>query len=370
MQTHVKLDRLKSLFQAFKRHDEAAFMSVAESIIFEELAANHHGSASELKQALGLQNGSTRLGVTGQLSSLPKDRRQGEDLLFLDESSVSAERLFLNRDTCSKIHRVLDEQRHRSLLAKYGYGPKSKLLFWGPPGCGKSLTARYLAAELGLPLAVLRISSVISSFVGDTATHIQKVFSRAAQTPMVLLLDEVDAIGKNRDDPNDVGELKRVVNGLLQAVDTFKSGNSLMVAASNHQHLLDPALWRRFDDVVQFPLPDEDSRLRFMQALLNGVQTDGPIAPISARMKGLSYAEIERVCIEAVKTMILEERNLLMISDLVTQFRNWKGSIESAKLKPPGVGPSGSLANPQKTQPIAPRSPASGRHKKVGARKR
>jgi SpoVK/Ycf46/Vps4 family AAA+-type ATPase len=334
MHTQVKIDRLKALFQAFSQKNESAFIRTAESIILEELAANHHAGASELKRALTPQNGSSRIATTGQVNPLPKDRRQGEDLLFFDQSPILTERLILNPPTHSKISRVLDEQRRRTVLAKFGYLPKSKLVFWGPPGCGKTLTARYLAKELGLPLAVLRISAVISSFVGDTAAHIQRVFTRAAQTPMVLLLDEVDAIGKNRDDPNDVGELKRVVNGLLQAIDNFKGMDSLLIVASNHQHLLDPALWRRFDDIVPFPIPDNASRLRFLRMLLSGVQFQGTVALVSAQMDGLSYAEIEHISVETVKTMILEDRSTLEPPDLLAEIRNWKQSIGNAKQKP------------------------------------
>jgi len=333
MHTQVKIDRLKALFQAFSQKNDSAFIRTAESIILEELAANHHADASELKRALTLHNGS-RVTTTGQVNALPKDRRQGEDLLFFDQAPILNERLILNASTYSKINRVLEEQRRRTILAKYGYLPKSKLVFWGPPGCGKTLTARYLAKELGLPLAVLRISAVISSFVGDTAAHIQRVFTRAAQTPMVLLLDEVDAIGKNRDDPNDVGELKRVVNGLLQAIDNFKGMDSLLIVASNHQHLLDPALWRRFDDIVPFPIPDNASRVRFLRVLLSGVQFQGTVELVSTQMEGLSYAEIEHISVEAVKTMILEDCSALKPLDLLAEIRNWKQSIGDAKQEP------------------------------------
>jgi AAA+ superfamily predicted ATPase len=134
-----------------------------------------------------------------------------------------------------------------------------------------------LAHELGLPVGVVRLNAVISSFLGDTASHLHRVFNLANTTPMVLLLDEVDAVGKNRDDPNDVGELKRVVNSLLQAMDTFDSSKSIIIAASNHQYLLDPALWRRFDALIEFPLPGKTEREIYLQRLLNGVEFDGSL---------------------------------------------------------------------------------------------
>jgi SpoVK/Ycf46/Vps4 family AAA+-type ATPase len=268
-----------------------------------------------------------------RLAVLPKDRRAGQDLLFFDETPVKPEALVLSETTSRHIARLLEEHRKRNQLERFGYKPKAKLLFWGPPGCGKTFTARYLASELGLPIAVLRLSSVISSFVGDTAAHIHGVFTRAAATPMLLLIDEADAIGKNRDDANDVGELKRVVNSLLQAIDSFRASHSVLVLASNHQYLLDPALWRRFDDVVEFPMPDAAARARLLRILLNGVRFSGSLNNIVKSMGSMSYADVERSTIEAVKTMILEERSDLREGDVLAEARALKVSLAKAKLK-------------------------------------
>jgi AAA+ superfamily predicted ATPase len=215
-------------------------------------------------------------------------------------------------------------------LQKYGYGPKTKLLFWGPPGTGKTLTAHLLAYELGLPIAVLRLNTVISSFLGDTAAHLHRVFSRANSMPMVLLLDEFDAIGKNRDDPHDVGELKRVVNSLLQAMDAFRGTQSILIAASNHQYLLDPGLWRRFDDIVEFPLPSLDERRRLLCLLLNGVQSEFSAAEIGTKMAHLSQADIEHVVKESVKTMILQGREYLRSRDIKDELKLRRSALTAA----------------------------------------
>jgi hypothetical protein len=331
MQAAINVDKLKVLFQSFREKDDLAFVRAAESIILQELAANHHASATELRRSLM----ATPLQETQpmHLAVLPKDRRAGQDLLFFDETPVKPEALVLSETTSKHIARLLEEHRKRNQLERFGYKPKAKLLFWGPPGCGKTFTARYLAAELGLPIAVLRLSSVISSFVGDTAAHIHGVFTRAAATPMLLLIDEADAIGKNRDDANDVGELKRVVNSLLQAIDSFRASHSVLVLASNHQYLLDPALWRRFDDVVEFPMPDAASRARLLRNLLNGVRFSGSLSKIVKSMGSMSYADVERSTIEAVKTMILEERSDLREGDVLAEARALKVSLAKAKLK-------------------------------------
>jgi SpoVK/Ycf46/Vps4 family AAA+-type ATPase len=323
--------QLKRLFQAFKERDDVAFYRAAESLIADELAANHHALAQELQQALGKQP-LKQIAQNG-LRLLPKDRRSGEDLVILEESSIDSTQIVFNQETKAKIERVLDEHRQRQKLAKYGYLPKTKLLFWGPPGCGKTFTAKYLAYELGLPVGVLRLSAVISSFLGDTASHLQRVFNLANTTPMVLLLDEVDAVGKNRDDPNDVGELKRVVNSLLQAMDSFDSSKSIVIAASNHQYLLDPALWRRFDDLIEFSLPTKTEREFYLQRLLNGVYFDGSLEYIAKNMSSLSYADIQRITIEAIKTMILEGREQLQSQDISEQLKAFKKASSEARTK-------------------------------------
>jgi SpoVK/Ycf46/Vps4 family AAA+-type ATPase len=323
--------QLKRLFQAFKERDDNTFYRAAEAVIADELLANHHAFAQELQQALGRQP--MKQTTENGLRLLPKDRRSGDDLVFLEESVVDSTKVVFNQETKGKIERVLDEHRKRQQLGKYGYLPKTKLLFWGLPGCGKTVTAKYLAYELGLPVGVVRLNAIISSFLGDTASHLQRVFNLANTTPMVLLLDEVDAVGKNRDDPNDVGELKRVVNSLLQAMDSFDSSKSIIIAASNHQYLLDPALWRRFDALIEFPLPGKTEREIYLQRLLNGVNFDGSLEYIGKNMSSLSYADIQRITVEAIKTMILEGRENLQSQDISEQLKAFKKVTSEAQIK-------------------------------------
>jgi SpoVK/Ycf46/Vps4 family AAA+-type ATPase len=332
MRTTIQTEKLRHLFQAFRDGNEPGFTRVAEGIISEELAANHYSAATDLQRALGkgkeeMDNGAK----VAQLTALPpKDRRNGEDLLwFVDVQTPPV--VFMAAGTEKQLARVLEEHRRQQVLQKHGYSPKTKLLFWGPPGCGKTLTARYLASELGLPLAVVRLDAIISSFLGDTASHLQKVFARANSTPMVLLLDEADALAKQRDDPNDVGELKRVVNSFLQGMDGFTSRRSILIAASNHQYLFDPALWRRFDDVIEFGPPDLPKREAFIKYLLNGVRFEGGLKDAAAKMAALSYADIEHIVVEAVKTMLLAEGETLQTQALLAELRSWKASVQRAR---------------------------------------
>lgn len=307
-------------------------MRVAESIIAEELAANHYNSATELQRALGKDGEPMANGLKLAEASVisPKDRRNGEDLLWMSDSTAMPVVIF-SPDTERKISRVLEEHRRGDVLRKHGYTPKTKLLFWGPPGCGKTLTAQYLAHEVGLPLGIVRLNAVISSFLGDTASHLHKIFTRVNSSSMVLLLDEADAIAKHRDDPNDVGELKRIVNSFLQALDAFSNTRSILIAASNHQYLFDPALWRRFDDVIEFPYPEAQQRQALLKYLLNGLHFEGEISGLVEKMSTLSYADIEHIVVEAVKTMLLADRKTLCARDVIAELQTWKKSLRTAQ---------------------------------------
>lgn len=314
----ASFDLLSQLFQAFREHDDSAFRRVAKNIIDDEIGAKNHSRAKVLQDALGAiekkSNGHT-------LAALPKDRRFGSQLFEIHQPCEQQQREpLLATDARRQIARVIDERRNQLKLASHGYKPKSRLLFWGPPGCGKTMTAHYLATQLQLPVALVRWHAVVSSFLGESTAHLQQLFDAASHTPMVLLLDEFDTVGKDRDDPNDVGELKRIVNGLLQAMDSFRNTESLVIAASNHQYLLDPAIWRRFDDVICFPFPTQTARLEFVHDTLNGIVSDLSHEVLAKKFNGRSFADIERVLIEAVKTAILDDRDRLTQRDLSEQL--------------------------------------------------
>lgn len=331
----MRNDQLLALFRAFGERQDTTFIKIAEGIIAEELAANHHAFATELRTAIEKGKASSHpQRPPREMQSLPKDRRNGEQLITYHEPTVSQEQIILTKSSSKKIARILEEHRNQRLLAQHGYKPKRKILFWGPPGCGKTFTANFIAHELGISMGTIRLNAVISSFLGDTATHIQRVFDLADSRPMVLLLDEIDAIGKNRDDRNDVGELKRVVNSLLQAMDAFASRDSILIAASNHQYLLDPAIWRRFDDLVHFPLPTESERQQYLQMLLNGVSFTGSFRQIARILSSLSFADIEKIVLEAVKSMILRGDSSLPAADIAEHNRALREDLSAAKGKP------------------------------------
>lgn len=313
------LHPLLRLFRAYREQNQAAFRKAAESIIADELAANHHAFANELRSALGNPTNQPSDSIRG-MSVVPRTKPNVEQLFTIYHEPASTQHLMLEVETKKRIDRVIQERQNAKKLARHGYSPKSKLLFWGPPGCGKTLTAHYLANQFNMRVGVVRLSSLISSLLGDTAARIQQVFDVAQDTPMVLLFDEFDAVAKSRDDQHDVGELKRVVNSLLQAMDTFVAKESILIGASNHQYMLDPAIWRRFDDVITFAKPSPAIRASYISHQLNGVVFTGALPKLVKSMSGLSFAEIEQVLVEAVKTMILADRKELLMHDITEQL--------------------------------------------------
>ena len=298
---------LKQLIRSGTEGDLDAFHGVAKQVIVEERQKQHHLLADDLEAILyGHVRAPSSPALRRLAETVPEDRERGIPLLALREPVRGLDDVVLSPRNLSMVEEILREHNREEVLKAHGLRPSDRVLLCGPPGCGKTLTAEAIASELGRPLAVVRTDSVVSSFLGETAANLRKVFDFAAPSPMVVLFDEFDAVGKEREDASEHGELRRVVNAVLQMLDSY-DGRSLIVAATNHEGMLDSAVWRRFEEVLFLKPPTAAELRRLLAVKLRGVRREFEIGEIVSRgwFKGAAHADVERIVRRAVKEMVL-----------------------------------------------------------------
>ncbi len=219
------------------------------------------------------------------------------------------------------LEQILSERRHFDELTEHGLSPTRSIIFTGPPGVGKTLAARWIARELHRPLLTLDLSAVMSSFLGRTGANVRHVLDYAKSVDGVLLLDELDSIAKRRDDATDVGELKRLVTVLLQEIDDWPS-TGLLIAATNHAGLLDPAVWRRFEMRVEFPMPNDASIRQAVERFLGKNKASSAWHEVLAvALRGLSFSDIEREVMSARRSAVTRSAPLEDALSTVVQSR-------------------------------------------------
>jgi SpoVK/Ycf46/Vps4 family AAA+-type ATPase len=322
---------VKRLFTAFSRQDEDEFYQFAEEYINLQKRKKHNIVAKELKEAL--YDHGTKFNIRENRYKtnmpIPRDNDNGFPLFEIKEYYLAWEQLILPDETKHILTQIVDENQASEVLATYNLKPKNKVLFCGEPGTGKTFSAQVLSSVLQLPLIIVRFDAIISSYLGETATNLRKVFDFAENGRWVVLFDEVDVIGKNRDDHHETGEIKRVVNNFLQMLDNFES-DSLVIAATNHPHILDPAIWRRFDEVVNFEVPDETSRLQILQLYLKSIKKDEDIdlGLLSKKTERFTPSDLEAMCKEAMKYAIVSGRDVLVEKDLQFAYSRFVDRLE------------------------------------------
>lgn len=225
------------------------------------------------------------------LSAKPVDQESRMEMVDVESVLPGDVDLIFSDFLRSEIDGVVTMRRKRDILAHHGIDAQNYLLLYGPPGCGKTSIARYIAEQTGLPLVTARLDSLVSSLLGSTAKNIRKVFDYAAQQECVLFLDEFDVVAKRRDDENELGELKRVVNSLLQNIDSF-GDDSILIAATNHQNLLDPAIWRRFNKVIEVPMPSNGELKAYAQRFIRPYMSTKIKPKLYAALEGLSFSDL------------------------------------------------------------------------------
>ncbi|MBR0690705.1 ATP-binding protein [Bradyrhizobium manausense] len=214
----------------------------------------------------------------------------------------------------------MEERRRSEELRRHRLPLSTRILFAGPPGCGKTLCAEVLARELSLPLFSARIDVIVSSFLGETASNLRRLFDFASRRPCILFLDEFDALARTRADTTEHNELRRVVNSLLHMVERFR-GPGLVVAATNLPQFLDEAIWRRFDDVVSFDPPEEREIALLLSRQFANFPVHFDVESMSQKLKGMSYADIERVCFDAIKKAVLKRRKSVSETEFASALR-------------------------------------------------
>ncbi|TAX28871.1 ATP-binding protein [Rhizobium leguminosarum] len=303
---------MKKLFASRGRDEE--FRAVAEQIIDEEEKKNNRVLARSLRRSL--ETSPTRPARPKALAPLIPFPEAAGDFIERIEPTYSRQDIILSAENVRIFLGLLREFQSGETIRRRGLSVRSKLLFCGPPGCGKTLCAEVFASELGLPLYIVKLDRLISSYLGETATNVRKLFEFARTQPCVLFFDEFDALARARGEDGEHNELRRVVNSLLIFIDRIQP-KGFVVAATNLDQSLDPAIWRRFDEVVWFDRPDKGMIARFLKMRFKNVAVDFDPRTHLAALEGYAYAELDRLCIQAIKAAIIDKRKMVREGDFV-----------------------------------------------------
>ncbi|MGE4345617.1 MAG: AAA family ATPase [Geoalkalibacter sp.] len=313
----AKADQLKALLKSHIEGDDTHFFAVAMQMAATEAKRGHGNLAQELRALIDDAKAKKSASVSPQPIPITAPRGELSSLLSVSYPKLRLSDMVLLESVSERLKRLIKEQRQIKKIRSYGLVPRKKLLFVGQPGTGKTMSATVLAGELGLPLFTVRLDSLMTKFMGETAAKLRLIFESLTQTRGVYLFDEFDAIGSQRGLLNDVGEIRRILNSFLQMIEQDAS-DSLILAATNHPEILDHALFRRFDDVIEFELPPKEL---IEQTLINKLgyfkKKDIDWKKLEKQAEGLSYADITRACEDAIKDAIIHDREEVSTEDIL-----------------------------------------------------
>lgn len=310
-------EHLKALLRSHASGDDASFYAVARQVAAQEARRGHHKLAGELKSVI---DAAKQERPPQNVTSIARPRGDLAELIEVSIPEVSIKDLVLPAEVNSQVKQVLFEQRQRKSLLDHGYFPVHRLLLEGPPGTGKTMTALVIARELNLPLLTVRLDSLLSKYLGETAGKLRIVFDAVAAQRAVYLFDEFDALGAHRTG-NDVGEARRILNSFLVFLEQA-SAESIVIAATNHRSILDRALFRRFDMVLTFDLPDIKSATTVMKMRLGKMAKGIHWFPLSEYMVGLSHADLVKAAESAAKMSIMRQDPIVHSEDLISALKN------------------------------------------------
>lgn len=321
-------EQIKALLKAYSAGDQNHFLSIIEQVIAHEARLGHKRLVEELEHLIAEVR--QRVQTVGPTKPVPIAQPKGElvDLLSVSYPQQRLSDMVLPVALRKRLLRIIQEQRHASRIRSHGLSPRRKILLIGPPGTGKTLSAAVLAGELSLPLFVVRLERLITKFMGETAAKLRLIFDNIAQVRGVYLFDEFDSIGSQRGLRNDVGEIRRVLNSFLQFIEA-DNAHSLVIAATNHPELLDHALFRRFDDVIEYQMPARELVVEVLQAKLASVKKDWKDwTQLAAESQTMTYADIVRACEDAIKHSVITDQHLLTERDVIDALRERKSMTQ------------------------------------------
>jgi SpoVK/Ycf46/Vps4 family AAA+-type ATPase len=301
--------------------DEDAFYSIALQVAAAEARQGHRQTAEELRAEIDKARAKTG---RGQTIAIPLGHPRGsvEGLLEMREARFKLKDVVLNDRLVARISDILRQQRRRDWLREHGKTPSRRILFVGLPGSGKTMTSEAVAGELNLSLFVIRLEGLITRYMGETAAKLRLIFDQTAKYRGVYLFDEFDAVGGQRTATNDVAEMRRVLNSFLQFMEEPNSTDSIIICSTNHPRLLDRALLRRYDQVLEFDAPTSKQVQKLIATNLGPMKIIRPSwKKIIDAAEGLNQSEIVRAADDAIKTAILDQRSHLTTEDIVGRLQ-------------------------------------------------
>lgn len=305
-------EHITAMVRSHASGDDSVFYSVALQIAAREARQGHHLLADDIKKAVDSSRQTT---PRSNVTKLVSPRGDLADLIETSHPEIAMKNLVGPSDLVDRLKHVIAEQRQRKTLLEHGFEPTHRLLLEGPPGTGKTMTASVLARELGLPMFTVRLDSLLSKYMGETAAKLRLVFDAVAERRGVYLFDEFDALGADRSG-NDVGEARRILNSFLVFLEQ-SSAESVVIAATNHRSILDKALFRRFDMVLTYHLPNRMQARSVIKGrlgpLMKGLRWDS----VDARTDGLSHADLVKAAESAAKSVLMRGDTLITAEDLI-----------------------------------------------------
>jgi SpoVK/Ycf46/Vps4 family AAA+-type ATPase len=321
----ARSDLIVSIVRAGASGDKQLLRDAAEALMADERAKRHFAVADRLQRAL------STVAVTPpalSTSAQPNNSASGRDAILELEPRIQMDQLLLPLPARESGRQLIEEHARADVLRAHGYEPRHRVLLSGPPGNGKTSFAEGIAEALGLPFFVVRYDALIGSFLGETNTRLRRLFDYVRTQPSVLFFDEFDAIGKERGDTHETGEIKRVVSFLLMQLDQLPS-YVIICAATNHGELLDRAVWRRFQMRLAFPAPDRKSITSYLERIIDGwpARPGLPLAKIAGKLGTVSYAEALDFCQNVRRRQILGLGEVNIDAALAAELDLWTSRV-------------------------------------------